>query len=133
MPSHEGGDSAGRARAVATVNEPVQVCPPPDPASNVTFVLTSCGRQDLLERTLDSFFLHNTYPIREFIVIEDGDGSKNDHLRSRYQKYAVSWLQTGQRVGQVAAIDKAYARVKTDFIFHCEDDWEFLRPRFIER
>ena len=36
-------------------------------------------------------------------------------------------------MGQVAAIDTAYARVKTDFIFHCEDDWEFLRPQFIER
>jgi hypothetical protein len=48
----------------------------PDAASDVTLVLTSCGRQDLLERTLDSFFVYNTYPIREFIVIEDGDGKK---------------------------------------------------------
>jgi Glycosyl transferase family 2 len=105
----------------------------PAAASDVTVVLTSCGRQDLLERTLDTFFLYNTYPIREFIVIEDGDRSLNDHLRPRYHKYGVSWLDTGRRVGQVTAIDLAYARVKTDFIFHCEDDWEFLRPRFIER
>jgi hypothetical protein len=48
----------------------------PDATSDVTLVLTSCGRQDLLERTLDSFFVYNTYPIREFIVIEDGDGKK---------------------------------------------------------
>ncbi len=105
----------------------------PDAASGVTVVLTSCGRQDLLERTLDSFFLYNTYPIREFIVIEDGGGSKNDYLRPRYPRYPVTWLDTGERIGQVAAIDLAYAQVKTDLIFHCEDDWEFLRPQFIER
>src|SRR5438477_7612317 len=77
---------------------------------DVTVVLTSCGRQDLLERTLDSFFLHNTYPVRDFFVIEDGDGSINDHLRSKYAKHAVTWLDIRERVGQVAAIDIAYAR-----------------------
>lgn len=89
------GTPTGRSQALRQI---------PRAASDVTVVLTSCNRQDLLERTLDSFFLHNTYPIREFIVIEDGDGSKNDHLRSRYEKYAVSWLNTAQRVGQVAAM-----------------------------
>lgn len=117
-----------------TAAKPLQVLrSTPDTARDVTVVLTSCGRQDLLERTLDSFFLHNTHPIREFIVIEDGDGSKNDRLRPKYQTCSITWLETGERVGQVAAIDIAYARVKTDFIFHCEDDWEFLRPRFIQR
>jgi hypothetical protein len=117
----------------AVVERSQALRPMPGTAGEVTVVLTSCGRQDLLERTLDSFFLHNTYPVRAFIIIEDGVRSINDHLQSKYQKYAVTWLDTGERAGQVAAIDIAYARVKTDFIFHCEDDWEFLRPRFIER
>ena len=38
---------------------------------NVTFVLTSCGRMDLLEQTLDSFFKYNEYPIDRYLITED--------------------------------------------------------------
>jgi hypothetical protein len=35
------------------------------------------------------------------------------------------------RLGQMAAIDRAYARVTTPYVFHCEDDWLFDRTGFI--
>jgi len=38
----------------------------------VTVVLTACNRADLLEKTLDSFFEMNTYPLKRFIIIDDG-------------------------------------------------------------
>jgi hypothetical protein len=98
----------------------------------VTVVVTSCGRQDLLERTLDSFLAHNTHPIHEFIVMEDGDGACNAALERKYAGRPFRWMATGERVGQVAAIDRAYAEVTTEYIFHCEDDWEFHAPGFIE-
>jgi hypothetical protein len=99
----------------------------------VTVVVTSCGRQDLLESTLDSFLQYNTFPIKEFIIVEDGDGSQNRALTEKYHGYPFKWLATGQRMGQVAAIDLAYREVRTELIFHCEDDWEFLAPSFIEK
>ena len=37
----------------------------------ITFILTSCGRLDLLERTLDSFFKFNTAEIERYIITED--------------------------------------------------------------
>jgi hypothetical protein len=37
----------------------------------VTIVLTSCNRPDLLKKTLESFIKHNTYPIKEAIIIDD--------------------------------------------------------------
>jgi hypothetical protein len=37
------------------------------------------------------------------------------------------------RVGQIKAIDFAYAPVTTPYVLHCEDDWEFQRPAFIEK
>ena len=37
----------------------------------VTFVLTSCGRPDLLEKTLDSFLKYNTFVIKNYIITED--------------------------------------------------------------
>jgi hypothetical protein len=77
---------------------------------DVTLVLTSAGRYDLLARTLSSLYAHvPADAFAEVIIAEDWD-----------------------REGQVRNIDRAYARVRTPYIFHCEDDWEFYRSGFIE-
>lgn len=44
--------------------------------SNVTLVITSCNRFDLLKKTLESFSKNNTYPIKEIIIIEDSGNPK---------------------------------------------------------
>lgn len=101
-------------------------------ADAVTVVVTSCGRHDLLRRTLDSFYRCNTLPVQRTIVVEDG-GEVPGHVRRAYEEREICWLSTGRRVGQIAAIDYAYSHVTTPYIFHLEDDWEFYRPSFIER
>jgi hypothetical protein len=35
-------------------------------------------------------------------------------------------------VGQINAIDQAYAHITTPYIFHSEDDWEYLCSGFVE-
>ena len=60
-------------------------------------VITSCGRQDLLERTLDSFLRYNTHPIKEFIIMEDGDGERNAALAYKYRDHPMRWRCTGGR------------------------------------
>ena len=105
---------------------------------DTTVVITSCGRHDLLERTLDSLLHHNTYPIAGIFIIEDGDPFVDNRLVDKYVGEAnirgieTIWVCTGERVGQIKAIDMAYTWVKTPYVFHCEDDWEFYRPGFIE-
>ena len=37
------------------------------------------------------------------------------------------------KLGQIKSIDKAYSFVSTDYIFHCEEDWEFYNNDFIEK
>jgi len=98
----------------------------------VTVVVTSCARHDLLNNTLTSFFKYNSFPIKHMIIVEDGNQVANA-LVSKFRSEPIEWLATGRRVGQIAAIDYAYSRVKTPYIFHLEDDWEFYRPGFIER
>jgi hypothetical protein len=101
--------------------------------SDVTFVATSCGRQDLLEITLDSFLRFNTYPIKEYFITEDsGVPGINDRLKAKYARLPITWIEHPQKRGQLECIDDAYGRVSTRYIFHCEDDWEFYRPSFIE-
>jgi hypothetical protein len=38
---------------------------------DITFVLTSCGRFDLLTDTIASFLAFNTAPIARYLVVED--------------------------------------------------------------
>ncbi|MFO7630192.1 MAG: glycosyltransferase [Prochlorococcaceae cyanobacterium] len=98
----------------------------------ITGVLTSCERHDLLVKTLRSFYAVNTFPLDKMIVVEDGL-SIPESVRSEFRNYPVEWISTGERVGQIAAIDYAYSRVVTPYIFHLEDDWEFYRGGFIEK
>jgi hypothetical protein len=100
--------------------------------ADTTVVVTSCGRQDLLERTIASFLRFNSASIERFIVVEDGSGEPNLTLQTRYSGDSFLWLATGTRVGQIRAIDAAYQYVRTPYIFHCEDDWEFYAGGFIE-
>jgi len=100
--------------------------------TTVSVVLTSCGRPDLLVRTLDSFFRFNTYPVSQFIVVEDGP-TVLDVLFTYPFPCPHDLICTGERVGQIAAIDYAYSRVNSEYIFHLEDDWEFYAPHFIEK
>ena len=57
----------------------------------ITFVLTSCRRFDLLERTLESFVATNDYPIQRYIIIEDSEdeGVLRMPLRLRRWKRAL--------------------------------------------
>jgi hypothetical protein len=101
----------------------------------VTVVITTCDRSFLLEKTLDSFIENNTYPIEEFIIIEDsGKKGVNDFVFSeKYKHHKFTLIYNETNLGQVPSIDVAYSKVKTDYIFHCEEDWQFLKPGFIER
>ena len=94
----------------------------------ITFVLTSCNRFDLLEETLKSFIKYNDYPINKYIFIEDSH--KISELEAVVNKFPsikqkALLLNNDPKLGQMASIDKAYSHVETNYIFHCEEDWEF--------
>ena len=99
---------------------------------DVTLVVTSCERFDLLERTLRSFVQFNTYPIYETLIIEDGPEDAPNWIFGLEGLGTVTWTSNGERRGQIFSIDRVYHTVVTPWIFHSEDDWQFLRPGFIE-
>jgi hypothetical protein len=98
---------------------------------DTTFVLTSCARFDLLAETMLTFCERNTAPFARYLIAEDsGDASVRDVLGGL--PVAIEFLVNDPPVGQMASIDRAYATVKTPYVFHCEDDWRFLRGGFVE-
>lgn len=92
--------------------------------SEVTIVITSCNRPDLLKITIESFLKYNTYPIAQWIISEDsGNPDVNSELIKSYPDF--KWI-CGRR-GQIRSIDDAYSHVKTKYVFHLEEDWETYR------
>jgi hypothetical protein len=121
---------AGRSNAAADARaEPMNTEPVSRPT--VTAVVTSCRRFDLLEKTLRSFLEHNDYSLDELIVIEDSDDQGVYAVEPVLQGVNHRLILNGVNIGQIASVDKAYAEVKSDYIFHMEDDWLFTRKGFI--
>jgi len=101
--------------------------------NQVSMVITSCGRTDLLEQTLYSFFKYNTYPIEKVIIVEDSGVQQDFRKVQELVPTDLEIIINKENIGQVKSIDAAYAKVKTDYIFHCEEDWEFFKSGFIEK
>jgi hypothetical protein len=94
--------------------------------SDVTLVVLSCGRFDLLKLTIDSFFDHNDYPIAEILVTEDsGDPAAADRLRDQFSPYPipVRYFIHENNHGVISCMDELNQNVNTDYILHLEDDW----------
>ena len=103
--------------------------------SNVTTVLTSCNRSKELKVTLQSFFKFNTYPIQKIIIIDDSGkkGCIDEAIKEIPNNIEKQIIYNDKNIGQIKSIDKAYSMVDTEYIFHCEDDWEFYDYGFIEK
>jgi hypothetical protein len=104
---------------------------------DVTICLTSCGRWDLLEKTISSLVTYWDGEPPAAFYINDDSGEINqklmgelDRFLMRHWQIMADWTFTN-REGQPQAIDKTYQLVQTKYIFHCEDDWEFYNSGFI--
>lgn len=103
---------------------------------SITFTLTSCGRIALLEKTIMSFLKYNTYPISKYLLVDDSAKPEIfETIEKLNKKLGNIFILhfNHEKIGQVRSVDKLYGLVDTDYIFHCEDDWEFYRPDFIQK
>jgi hypothetical protein len=102
----------------------------------VTLFITSCGRVDLLEKTLDSFFAFNTFRIHRCLIVEDSADqnvfSLCVELNKKYDN-KLGFIFNQLKLGQTRSIDLGYSQINTPYVFHCEDDWEFYARGFIEK
>jgi glycosyl transferase family 2 len=92
---------------------------------SVTVCLTSCGRPDLLARTLDSFRRFN--PGGAIVVSEDcADAALIAEITAAYPDMTI--LSGPERLGHMRSIDRLFSTVNTPYLFHLEDDWLFDAP-----
>ena len=96
---------------------------------DLTLVITSCNRIDLLERTIRSMrpWIDE---IPHKLIVEDSAASPD--LFDPFREEGFRIIVNGTNIGQLPSIDVAYAECRTEFILHCEDDWEFTRKPNVE-
>jgi len=98
----------------------------------VTLFITSCGRPELLKRTLESFVKFNTYPIKEAILCEDSGIPNIVDFVTTILPVPVLFCYNQKRIGQMKTIEKYTKLIQTPYVFHLEDDYEFFDSGFIE-
>jgi hypothetical protein len=101
-------------------------------SKEVTVFITSCGRPKLLRRTIESFVKYNTYPIKEVILCEDSAKEGIVDFAKDIFPYPVVFCYNEVRSGQMKTIERYTPLIKTPYVFHLEDDYEFFDYGFIE-
>jgi len=99
----------------------------------VTLFITSCGRPDLLLITLQSFLKYNTYPIEEAIICEDSGFNRINDFVTALLPFPCKLIYNEKQMGQMKSIENGVQYIKTPYVFHCEEDWEFYDYGFIEK
>lgn len=100
--------------------------------NEVTLFITSCGRPHLLKKTLETFMIFNTYSIKEAIICEDSGVNNCIDFVKDIVNFPCNIIYNEKRMGQMRSIENGVKYITTPYVFHCEDDWEFYCPGFIE-
>jgi len=96
------------------------------PNTNISMCVTSCGRSDLLQTTLESFYAIVDQEPQEVLIYEDSDGPKPEFLNGDiWRSRNVRWISGKTRMGQCFAIARLIHEAKHDYVFWCEEDWLF--------
>lgn len=66
-------------------------------------------------------------------IIND-DGSPEEDLMKMQSRYPFLEIYLNDGRGQAANLNSLFSKVQTEWLFHCEDDWEFIKKgHFIRR
>lgn len=109
-------------------------------AMQITLVLTSCWRYDLLEKTISSIAQTIDLSLYPRILTEDSkDEVHLEKIRRAERDGFLKWWKVLYTMGSSQtdlykchyyALVELYRRVETKYVFHCEDDQIFQKTDF---
>lgn len=98
----------------------------------LTVIFFSCQRLHLLYQSVKAFLKFNDYPFVDFIIVNDS-GDKEIHKQIERTYPGATFVFHKENVGLIKSIDLGYEHIKTEWFFHCEDDWMLTKKGFIEK
>lgn len=92
----------------------------------ITFTATMVGRKKLFILMMESFLKNclDTDLIKKWIIVDDG--SSIEDINEISKRFPFLEIHFNGKRGQASAINYLFSNVKTEWIFHSEDDWVFL-------
>lgn len=102
----------------------------------VTFTITTCKRYNLFEQTMNTFLncCSDIHLIDKWFCVDD-NSSKEDRekMKLNYPFFNFYW-KTPKEKGHPQSMNIIQKNVKTEFIFHMEDDWKyFCKKKYISQ
>ncbi len=108
--------------------------------NNITIVLTSCWRYELLEKTIKTIEKTIDLSIYKKIITEDSKNEKhikkikesNKNWFLRWWKIIYTWWSNQKNIFKChyQALKTLYKNINTKYVFHCEDDLIFKKVNF---
>lgn len=100
----------------------------------IDLTITTFKRRDLFERTMDSFLdtCLDLNLINRWLVGDDGSSSQDLFLMK--SKYPFLIICNNPKQGQASNVNNLFSKVGTEWFFHMEDDWLFVkRDNYIQK
>jgi len=100
----------------------------------ITTIITSAGRREYLEPTIESLrknFIYDRDKVLWYIIDDYPDSTGTRQYIGGLAGFDLKILNARNK-GLGYCLNQIYAEVNTEFVFHCEDDWLFLRPIPVE-
>lgn len=97
----------------------------------VTFTITTCKRFDLFEKTINSFIncCQDIHLIDEWFCVDDNSSEEDrEKMKSLYPFFTFYFKNLSEK-GHPQSMNIIRNHVITPFIFHVEDDWQFIEKR----
>jgi len=102
------------------------------PDSDTTTFVLSCDRLDVLEKTLSSFYETRDY-VTKMVILDDS--AKPGIFETLVEKYGQDCdvICFPRNRSQWFAMDFMVSYCDSDYIFYLEDDWELLKPGYLNQ
>jgi len=100
------------------------------PDSDTSCFILSCDRLDLLDKTINSFLSTRDYDTKMVIVDDSGKQELFPTLVEKYGSFCDIVMFPKNR-SQWWAMDFMVSYCDTEYIFYLEDDWELLKPGYL--
>ena len=103
--------------------------------NEVTIVIISAGRKEYLQKTIESMKKYFQYDDKKtkWFIIDDYPESQEARAYIKNLKGFDLKILNEKNMGLGYSLNRIYAKVESEFIFHFEDDWEVLRPISVMR
>jgi len=100
------------------------------PESDTTCFILSCDRLDVLDKTIQSFLNTRDYETKMVLLDDSGKQELFPQLVEKYGSFCDIIMFPRNR-SQWFAMDFMVSYCDSDYIFYLEDDWELLKPGYL--